>query len=189
MPRCVLAALVISTWPLAAMADGVGVYGRFDRELVVSAGLGGGARERLDGGLAGLVTVDLRMRWLHTAGIAATWELEPVGSPRQHGTIAVDLRPFFLIFVFQNRFSGRSFADLVVYNLGLEAGIAWDGSRPAFLIGLGTEMPLLRRRAQGLFLRVGSRVHFERERWVGGHGKDTGFEAVLALQWQWGLEA
>ena len=47
---------------------------------------------------------------------------------------------------------------------------------------------ILRRRAAGLFLRVGTRALFERSGWVGGHQGDTSLEVLLALQWQWGLQ-
>lgn len=173
--------------PARGLADGAGVYGRFDDRLTFSAGLGGGIGGRIGGDPAALVAADLRLQYLHTAGLAATWEVEPGGGPLQRATFAVDLRPLFLIFVFQNRFSGDPFGDLGVYNLGLEAGAAWDGEHPAFLVGLGTELPVQRVRARGLFLRVATRVLFERERWVGGAARGTTLQLVLALQWHSGL--
>ena len=168
--------------------EGIGVYGRFDHDLALSAGAGGGARIG-PGPARALATVEARALYLHTAGIVVAGTFTPGAERPASGSVAVELRPLFLVSLFENRFSGDPFADLALYEVGLEAGLAWDTRRPAFLVGLGTELPLVRRRDRGLFLRLGVRLTSWRTRWVLGQDAGLGVEIALALQAHGGVSA
>ena len=162
--------------------EGIGVYGRFDHDLALSVGLGGGARLAGSGSARGLGQAELRASFLHTAGIAVAGSFLPGASRELAGSVAVDLRPLFLISIFENRFTGDSLLDLVRDSLGIEGGLSWDGAHPAFLVGLGTELPIVRDRDRGLFLRFGARLHLARTRWVGGDAAGTAVELGAVLQ-------
>jgi len=162
--------------------EGIGVYGRFDHDLALSVGLGGGARLGGAEGARGLAQAELRASYLHTAGIALAGSFVPGASRELAGSVAVDLRPLFLISIFENRFTGDSLLDLVRDSFGIEGGLSWDGAHPAFLVGLGTELPIVRDRDRGLFLRLGARLHLTRARWVGGDAAGTAVELGAVLQ-------
>lgn len=161
--------------------EGIGVYGRFDHDLALSAGLGGGARVA-SAGPSAVGTLEARATYIHTAGLVVSGSFASGGGRAWSGLVAVDLRPLFLVSVFENRFTGDSFVDLVRDALGLEGGIGWDGAHPALVLGAGTELPLVRERDAGLFLRLGARVHLARTRWVGGADAGATFELGAILQ-------
>jgi hypothetical protein len=175
---------------------GAGVYGRFDHDLALSAAVGGAVHLGVGGadrdgrsGAQALGTAELRLHYLHTAGVVFGATYTPDADRTVAGTLAVELRPLFLISFFENEFTGDSLLDLVRDNIGLEAGVRWDGRSPALLLGLGTEIPLVRDRDTGLFLRVGARLLFARSGWVGGNDAGTTVELGVALQGQTAVSA
>lgn len=184
--RLYAACLVLAAGGIAVAdeppAEGIGVYGRFDHDLALSAGLGGGARVGGGTGARGLAAAELRAQYLHTAGLAVGATYTPDAPRTAAGWVAVELRPLFLIAIFENQFVGDAIVDWIRDALGLEAGITWDGASPAFLLGLGTEVPLVRSRDHGLFLRLGGRMLLARSGWVGGAPEATTFELGAALQ-------
>ena len=146
--------------PDARADGGDGLYGRFDGDLVLSAGLGGGVTLDDDGGATGLV--DLRARFLDTGGLFIAPQLGPGGSLRV--VTGVEVRPLFPVRFLLGAWSGIPFWDLLVDSIGFELGVALDrlGSdeRGAGLsLGFGLDAPLVLPSgdANGLFLRLGAR--------------------------------
>lgn len=170
---------VLALTPLAALAPsparadgGDTVYGRFDGDLVVAMGMGGGAAigDRRSGSVTATTTLELRARVLDTAGllIAPEWRAE-AGS---RVVIAVDLRPLFLLRWFLNQESGDLWLDLFVDSIGMELGAAIapldEEAGLGLAMGGGVDVPIVIRSriAGGLFLRIAVR-------WVGARPLDA----------------
>lgn len=165
-----------------------GLYGRFDGDLILSAGAGAGAL--LTAGDEPLVFVaDLRARFLDTAGLLVAPELD--GSSLRVVT-AVEVRPLFPARFLLNTWSGSAWLDLLVDSIGFELGVAVDrlteqGRGVALAVGLGLDVPLVLpgTLADGLFLRLGARHVRASEpdlRGPDGGGASWTFYAALTLR-------
>jgi len=182
--------------PLAASkaaaeeADGDGLYGRFDADVVLSVGAGAGASLELDP----VYTVDLRARYLDSAGMVVAPEWRPQGD----SAVAVlgEIRPFFLGRFLSNRSSGRRWLDLTVDSIGIELG-TWigplaNGLGAALAVGSGVDFPLStgRSSARGLWLRLGMRYVHASHTWTDSPSEGRGFATFVAcLYYRFGIDA
>jgi len=156
-----LLACALSLAASTARAEGGdGLYGRFDGDLVLGAGLGGGVTLGDDGGATGLA--DLRARYLDTGGLFVAPQLGPGDGLRV--VTGVEVRPLFPVRFLLNAWWGIPFWDLLVDSIGFELGVAFDrlGSDDrgvGLALGFGLDVPLLLPSgdAEGLFLHLGAR--------------------------------
>lgn len=150
----VLVALVLVLAPAGARAGGApgdepdATHGRFAGDLGVVGSVGATFGPR-----APRATVDLRLRYLSTAGVFVTYEDGPlVGStaePRRALAFGFELRPLFLGRWGTDRETGNARVDLLVDSLALELGAVFVqpegarfGARPGIQTGLGAELPI-----------------------------------------------
>lgn len=142
-----------------------GVYGRIDGDMAVVVGLGATA------GPTGVrATGDLRVRYLDTVGIFASYEDGPLVSshtdPRRAFAVGFEVRPLFLARWLKGREFGSPRADLFLDSFGLEIGAVFlepvGGSfttRAGLQLGLGLELPLFPT-ATGAFIGLHGGVRF-----------------------------
>ncbi len=181
--------------PTAALGDTRkkdGTHGRFDGDLGVAAAAGvtvGPRGPRASG--------DLRLRYLSTAGLFATYEDGPLVSsraaPKRVLAFGIELRPLFLARWATDHELGVSRLDLLIDSLGLEVGAvvlqpagASFGSRPGLQAGLGLEVPFFTV-ASGPFLGVHAGVRWSDSALSGGPLDDPTHRALyltLSLGWQ-----
>jgi hypothetical protein len=146
-------------------------HGRIDGDVTLVAGLGAAATPR---GMRG--AADLRLRYLDTAGIVATYEeggiFDATTEPQRVLTAGFELRALFLGRWLQGYETRSTGADLVLDSFGLElaAVFAQHAGGPfaadmGVQAGLGLEVPLLGR-ASGP--------------WIGLHGGVRWSDAALA---------
>jgi hypothetical protein len=126
-------------------------YGRIDGDLSGSLGIGAAFGPR-----APRAAVDLRLRYLWTAGVFATYEDGPLfgsgAEPRRAFATGIELRPFFVVRWLQGLETGNAYLDLTIDSLALEVGAVFVepegakfGSRPGFQTGVGMQIPILPR--------------------------------------------
>ena len=130
---------------LAEAQDGDTVYGRFDGDLVLSAGIGGGvAIGDRQHDVTGTTTIELRGRLLDTGGLVVAAEWRPEGDSRI--VVAVDLRPLFLIRFLLAQQSGDRYLDLFVDSIGIDLGAAItplaEDVGLALAVGWGLDVPI-----------------------------------------------
>jgi hypothetical protein len=128
-------------------------YGRVDGDLgfVGGAGVAVGARTPR-------AALDLRLRYLDTAGVFITYEdgsifssAETRADPRRVLAGGIEIRPLFLARWLRGRETGVGHLDLAIDSLGLELGAFTsqpDGAsslaeRPGLQLGMGLELPVL----------------------------------------------
>jgi hypothetical protein len=125
--------------------------GRIDGDLSASAAIGATFGPR-----GPRAAADLRLRYVWTAGLFATYEDGPlVGSaaePRRAFAAGVELRPLFLARWLQGWELGNAYLDMTIDSLGLELGAVFleptgssFGSKPGLQAGLGFTVPVLPR--------------------------------------------
>jgi hypothetical protein len=124
-------------------------YGRLQGDLTLVAGLGGVVAAR-----GGRAEGELRVRYLETAGLFATYEdgalVSSAAEPTRVLSTGLELRPLFLARWLTGLESRRARVDLVLDSLGLELGATFAqpagtsfGSRAGLQAGLGVEVPIL----------------------------------------------
>jgi hypothetical protein len=189
----VLAAVLASGASASARADGRDTtYGRIEGDLAVAASVGAAFGPRGPRG-----AVDLRGRYLQTAGIFVTYEdgalLGSSAEPVRVLVTGLEARPLFLGRWLAGAELGMPVLDLIVDSLALELGASFAqprdrafGSRPGLSASLGLEVPLFGR-ASGLFVGVHGGARWTDDALGGGRllGPDdrAGFLAVT-LGWQ-----
>jgi hypothetical protein len=129
---------------LAAAKDTT--YGRIDGDVVVGFGAGVTIAPR---GLLG--TLDVRARYLDSAGVFVTYE-EGFGGPAEPARVlafGLEVRPFFLARWLKDAELGVPFVDLLIDSFALEMGAAvlqpahgTFADRVALQAGVGIEVPL-----------------------------------------------
>ncbi len=143
-----------------AAAQGDGVYGRLAGDVTVEALAGGGVafEPRVT---TGSVALELRARYLGSAGVLVGGELRPDGASRV--LFGIDLRPIFLPrFLLGGSFRDR-YWDLWLDSIGLDLGLAItpldQGAGVALAVGLGFDVPLFffDEGLSGLALRISAR--------------------------------
>jgi hypothetical protein len=137
----------------AARAAGAGDVdtsdGRIDGDA--SASVGAGATFGPRGPRA---AADLRLRYLWTAGVFATYEDGPLfgsaSEPRRAFATGIELRPLFLLRWLQGLETGNAYVDMSIDSFGLELGAVFVqpegrsfGSKPGLQAGIGFQLPIL----------------------------------------------
>jgi hypothetical protein len=168
-PRGCAAAMLLAAG--VAHAEDDATHGRFDGDLAVAGAVGATFGPR-----APRATADVRLRYLSTAGLFATYEDAPLvgvrSEPRRVIACGLELRPLFLGRWATGREIGSPYADLIIDSLALELGAAFvqpDGARlgPGLQAGLGLELPVFPR-ASGPFVSVHGGVRFSETALSGG---------------------
>lgn len=168
-------------------------HGRIDGDLAAVGGLGATFGPR-----SPRATVDVRLRYLWTAGAFVTYEDGPLVSgsgaePRRVIATGLEVRPLFLARWLNGLESGSAYADLTIDSLGLELGAVFlqpegghfDG-HPGLQAGIGWEVPILPRASGPLLgFHVGARWS---DAALGGRTEagpaDRAMYFALTLGWQ-----
>ena len=162
------AALIIpalALCPASARAQRIdGMYGRLERDVVLSAELSAGAAQAHGADWAPAADVTLRARYLDMAGVALGFRRTFAAQRDDALFLAVDLRPAFFARVNFDFQRGPRWLDLLLDSIGLELGAAWvrpgegRGEGAAALVGVGMELPLhWRDGAEAVMLRASAR--------------------------------
>ena len=134
-------------------------YGRIDGDMSVVVGLGATVAPR-----GPRASSDLRLRYLDTAGVYATFEdatlLGSGSEPRRVVAFGIELRPLFLARWLNGKELGSPRVDLAIDSIGLEIGPYFSqpegaafASKPGLQVGFGLELPILPR-ASGLWFGI-----------------------------------
>ncbi|MCL2777107.1 MAG: hypothetical protein FWD73_03815 [Polyangiaceae bacterium] len=140
-------------------------YGRIDGDMAALAGVGVTFGPRSPRAAA-----DLRLRYLQTAGIFATYEDGPLASaksdPRRIVAFGVELRPLFFARWLEGMELGVPRIDLAIDSFGLELGAVFMqpegsafGARPGLQAGIGFDLPIFSK-ATGPMLSVHAGCRF-----------------------------
>lgn len=154
-PALGVALAVLATSSTASATDHAELvdtsYGRIDGDLSFGAGLGSAFGPR-----GPRAAVDLRLRYLWTAGLFFTYEDGPIWSssaePRRAFAAGIEIRPFFLARWANGYETGNPWLDLSIDSLGLELGAVFVepagrsfGKNPGLQAGIGFQIPVLGR--------------------------------------------
>lgn len=153
--------LVLSTFGGSASAQrgGDGLYGRWDRGLVLAFGVGPGATwisREADISIVG----ETRLLVADAAGFVLSGRWGPDSG--HYLFLGVDLRPLFPALFFLYKQTWNEFADLMLQSVYVELGAAFalDGDQSSALgVGFGFGIPIYRPRKtlRGLWFRIGTR--------------------------------
>ena len=145
----ILAAISSALVATVAHAQGDTTYGRLDGDVgfVVGAGITVAPR-------APRASFDLRLRYLDSVGVFATYEDAPLiaqsSDPQRVIAVGAELRPLFLARWATGTEVHRDRLDLLIDSLGLELGVFFAqpaggsfASRAGVQFGLGVELPIL----------------------------------------------
>jgi len=175
---------------LACAAAGDTSYGRLDGDVALAASAGAAASVR---GFSGVL--DLRFRYLQTAGIFTTYE-ESFGAgaePLRVFTGGIELRPLFLGRFFQDLELGSPHLDLLMDSLSFDVGAFV--AQPAggafadvagFSFGIGLELPWLGR-ASSPFIGVRAALRWSQEALSAAQPATVdvlGFSVMLVIGYQ-----
>jgi len=177
-----------------ARADGSAAdssYGRVDGDVALVGGAGAVATGR---GVR--AEVELRLRYLESAGVYVTYEdAVAVGSaadPQRVLCTGLELRPLFLLRWLRGNETQRARLDLALDSIGLEMGATFHqpvesglASQPGIEVGLGFEFPVLER-ASGPWIGVRGALRWSDAALASGvvSGSDDR-QAVLTLTLAW----
>ncbi len=153
--------LVLLTFGGSASAQrgGDGLYGRWDRGLVLALGAGPGATWIADEADISIIG-EGRLLVADVAGLVLSGRWGPDSG--QYLFLGVDLRPLFPALFFLYKQTWNEFADLMLQSIYLELGAAFllDGNRSSGLgVGFGFGIPVYRplTALRGLWFRIGAR--------------------------------
>ena len=160
-------------------------YGRIDGDVDVSTAAGASFGPR--GPRAAL---DLRLRYLWTAGLFATYEdgslLGSRAEPQRVLATGLELRPLFLAKWLQGKEFGNAHLDLTLDSLGLELGAVYvqplgEGfaSPPGLQAGIGFQVPILPS-ARGPFVGIHAGARWS-DGALAGKGVDSSLDRSLFL--------
>ncbi len=177
-------AMLLFGAPRSASADESedGLYGRWDQDLVLALGAGGGAT--IAPGDADPVAVgDVRLRFLGAAGPVVSGAWAPDATP--HLFVGAELRPLFPALFLLDYSTNKPFVDLLLQSISVELGAAFllDGQRSTgFGVGLALEIPLVYPTvfAQGLWLRLGARRVIAPSEWASINGPGRSHWVAMA---------
>lgn len=142
MRTLALTLAVLAAAPASAAAQ---AHGRFDGDVSLEAGLGGGVVVGETDALLGAAVLDLRARYLDMAGLMVGAEVRPDGSSRVH--VGADLRPLFMArFVLGASFHDR-YWDRFIDSIGIDLGVSLtpldETVGAALMFGFGFDVPLV----------------------------------------------
>jgi hypothetical protein len=166
-------------------------YGRIEGDIGLVIGLGVTVGPDAPRG-----TVDLRARYLETAGLFVTYEEGRIfgsgAEPVRVLSAGLEIRPLFLGRWLTGRELGNPRLDLALDSLGFELGGFFAqpqgepfGERPGLQAGLGLELPLLAR-ASGPWIGLHGGIRFSDNALGGGPTSDPADRAFflsLTLAW------
>ena len=165
-------------------------HGRVDGDVSVVVGVGGAIAPR-----GPRAQVELRLRYLETAGVFAT--LEDAGafsSSSEPGRVFLtgfELRPLFLFRWLKGLEGARAHWDLTVDSIGLELGAMFEqpaeaglASRNGVELGLGFEVPIFER-PSGPFVGVRGSLRWSSEALGSTIQGAADRQAVLSLTLAW----
>jgi hypothetical protein len=190
---CALGATLVA--PRAAYAKGTvgdASHGRFDGDVAIAGAAGMTVGPR--GPRAG---ADVRLRYLSTAGLFASYEDGPLtgskAEPRRALAVGLELRPLFLARWATGREIGMPRLDLFIDSLALELGAVFAqpegaafGGRAGLQAGLGLELPFFAT-ASGPFLGVHGGVRWSDAALSGGPlegPSDRALYLTIVVGWQ-----
>lgn len=167
-------------------------HGRFEGDLGIA-----GAAGMTVGPRGPRASADLRLRYLSTAGLFASYEdgslLGSDAEPRRVLAFGIELRPLFLTRWATERELGRPRLDLFIDSLAFELGAVFAqpegarfGARPGLTTGLGLELPFFAT-ASGPFLGVHGGVRWSEAALSGGPldgPSDRALYLTLSVGWQ-----
>ncbi len=161
---------VLSAATVSAQSDD-GVYRRWDTDLAVAVGAGGGVVfPGADADIASAVVVEARLRIIDTAGPVVSYRWS--GDAGGYLFLGVELRPLWPALFLVDQPTGIEWLDLFIQSFGVEVGAVIlplgdpDGADVDLGVGLGIglaiEVPLIvpsrmHGAARGLFLRLAAR--------------------------------
>jgi hypothetical protein len=166
-------------------------YGRIEGDVALVGGAGVVVAPR-----GPRVGAELRLRYLETAGIFATYEDAAFfGSdpePRRALAIGLELHPLFLARWLAGRETQRARLDLAIDSISLEVGAFFAepagesfGSRPGVQAGVGLELPILAR-ATGPWVGLHAGVRWSEDALTtGAVATVDDRSAFLAVTLQW----
>jgi hypothetical protein len=176
----------------ATAGEGDATSGRIEGDVGLVAGAGATVAPRAPRG-----AFDLRLRYLETAGLFATYEDQALvgatSDPRRALSTGFELRPLFLARWLSGKEHGAStFVDLTLDSIGVELG-AWFtqpagasfGSRPGAQAGLELELPLFAK-ATGLWLALHGGLRWSDDALSGGRietPSDRGGYLTITIAW------
>jgi hypothetical protein len=185
-----LVAIVCASESAVAPSQADTSYGRLAGDSAFAFSLGAAADVR---GVRGVV--DLRYRYLQTAGLFVTYE-EGFGAgsePLRLLLAGLELRPLFLGRYLEGYEIGVPRLDLLIDSIGFELGafvaqpaLGGFGDSAGLSFGLGLEIPFLPR-ASGPFLAVRAALRWSREALSAADPTSVDVEAfvvTVALGWQ-----
>lgn len=184
-----LPAMLLCPTPAVAQRND-GMYGRLEKDLVLSAELMAGAAQTGRAPWAPAADITLRARYLDMAGLALSYRRAFADARDDALLLAVDLRPAFFARVNFDFQRGPRWVDLLLDSIGVEVGAAWTrpgegssrGEGAAALLGVGVELPLhWRDAAEALMLRVAARWTLANPWDAQGPGVDGGVQLGVGL--------
>ncbi|HEY1955333.1 MAG TPA: hypothetical protein VGH28_06965 [Polyangiaceae bacterium] len=165
-------------------------YGRVDADSAIALSAGAAIDVH---GVRG--SVDLRYRYLHTAGFFLTYEdgFGAGAEPVRVGLAGLELRPLFLGRYLQGYELGAPRLDLLIDSIALELGgfVGQPASRgfgdaAGLVFGVAAEFPFLPK-TNGPFLAVRAQLRWSREALSAADATSVDVEAfvvTVALGWQ-----
>lgn len=189
----IVAVALLGTTPVLADERGVDTsHGRIEGDVSASAAAGATLGPR-----GPRAAADLRLRYIWTAGVFATYEDGPLfgsaAEPRRAFAAGVELRPLFLARWLQGWETGNGYVDLTIDSFALELGAVFlepvgrsFGSKPGLQAGLGLTIPVLPHATGPVIgLHAGARWS---DSALGGHTlegpSDRSLYLQLTLGWQ-----
>jgi hypothetical protein len=165
-------------------------YGRVDGDIGIVAGVGGVVAPH---GLR--AEAELRLRYLESAGIFATFEdagvLGSPSEPRNVAVVGLELRPLFLFRWLKGHETQRPWLDLALDSIGLDLGATFEqpagggfASRSGLEFGIGIELPILGR-ASGPWMEVRGALRWSDVALGSGVEGADDLQAVLAVTLAW----
>lgn len=187
-----LAALLALPRTVRAEDDADATYGRFDGNLGIA-----GAGAVTAGARGPRIGADLRLRYLSTAGLFASYEdgalIGSEAAPQRLLAVGAEVRPLFLGRWATGLELGRPRINLLIDSFALELGVFFSqpehrgfGSRAGLSAGLGLELPFFRT-ASGPFVGLHAGARFSEDSLSGGplNGpNDRALFLTVALGWQ-----
>jgi hypothetical protein len=191
--RTAAVALALAAWAGDARASDGPVdpsYGRVDGDVDVVAGVGGVVAKP---GVRALG--ELRLRYLESAGVYATFEdagvLSSPSEPRTVFVAGLELRPLFLYRWLRGHETRRVWFDLALDSFGLDLGAMFEqpagsgfASRRGLEVGVGIELPILGR-ASGPWFEIRGAVRWSDAALGSGIEGADDLQAVLAVTLAW----
>lgn len=162
MSRCTAVLLVVAFALPAEAQRGDGVYRRFDHDLLLAFGVGGGVVLGEEDEPA--LVLDLRARVIDAGGVVTSYRYAP--DSKHQLFVGIELKPLWPALFLTSSSTHREWLDLLIQSLGVELGVAMmplgnDDADVGYGLGIGVslEVPLsLPSNTTGAFHRASLRL-------------------------------